>query len=86
MRRNVVGAQIATFGAVVLNGVVHALRAISGNVTAEVALLRFALMGPLTLLAVLGSDWIAWYFQQTAMQNLMIAVGVKTAKELGQHV
>ena len=88
MRRNVVGAQIATFGAVVLNGVVHALRAISGNVTAEVALLRFAFwMGPLNfLLAVLGVLYlIAWYFQQTAMQKFLndCCWSKSRAKELG---
>ncbi|MEB0206493.1 hypothetical protein QN356_13565 [Pseudomonas sp. CCC3.1] len=74
MRKNVVGGQIATFGAVTLNGVIYTLRALSGNLSSAVALSRFLFwMGPLNfLIAVLGVLYlIAWYLQQTPMQNFL---------------
>ena len=74
LRRNVVGGQIANFGAVVLNGVVFTLRALTGNLSAAMALSRFLFwMGPLNfLIAVLGVLYlIAWYFQQKPMQNFL---------------
>ena len=74
MRKNVVGSQIVTWGAVVINGAIYTARALSGNLSAAVALSRFLFwMGPLNyLIAVLGVLYlIAWYFQQTSMQNFL---------------
>ena len=58
----------------VLNGVVFTLRALTGNLSAAMALSRFLFwMGPLNfLIAVLGVLYlIAWYFQQKPMQNFL---------------
>ncbi|MFJ7885191.1 toxin VasX [Pseudomonas sp. NPDC096917] len=74
MRKNIVGGQIFTGGAVALNGAIYTFRALSGNLSVAFALSRFLFwMGPLNLLiAVLGVLYlIAWYFQQTPMQNFL---------------
>ncbi|MGO1270528.1 MAG: toxin VasX [Pseudomonas helleri] len=74
MRRNVVGAQALTFAAQALIGAVYTFRAIVGGLTVSAAVGGYLLlMGPLNcLIAVLGVLYlIAWYFQQTPMQNFL---------------
>lgn len=74
MRRNVVGTQVLTFAAQTLIGAIYTFRAITGGLTVSAAVSGYLLlMGPLNcLIAVLGVLYlIAWYFQQTPMQNFL---------------
>lgn len=74
MRRNVVGTQVLTFAAQTLIGAIYTFRAITGGLTVSAAVSGYLLlMGPLScLIAVLGVLYlIAWYFQQTSMQNFL---------------
>ncbi|MFP3516208.1 hypothetical protein SB766_08425 [Pseudomonas sp. SIMBA_077] len=62
------------YGAMALNGVFYTLRALSGNISTAVAVVRFFyVMSPLNfLIATLGVLYlIAWYFQQKPMQNFL---------------
>ena len=74
MRRNVVGGQVLAFTTQALIGVTYTFRVITGGITASAAVGGYLLlMGPLNILiAVLGVLYlIAWYFQQTPMQNFL---------------
>jgi len=74
IRHDVVGGQLATYGAMGLAGIYYTARALAGTLTAEAAMAGFSLwMGPLSfLLAVLGVLYlIAWFLQQTPMQNFL---------------
>ncbi|MCU1727256.1 hypothetical protein NTD86_09690 [Pseudomonas sp. 7P_10.2_Bac1] len=74
MRRNVVGTQVLAFAAQTLIGAIYTFRAITGGLTVSAAVSGYLfLMGPLNcLIAVLGVLYlIAWYFQQTPMQNFL---------------
>ncbi|KQB55715.1 hypothetical protein AQS70_00860 [Pseudomonas endophytica] len=74
MRRNVVAGQVLAFGAQALIGLTHTFRVIAGGLSVSAAIGGYLLlMGPLNfLIAVLGVLYlIAWYFQQTPMQNFL---------------
>ena len=73
-RRFVVGGQIGAFGTQAFLGFRFTLKAIAGTMTTDAAIARYLLwMGPLNyLIAVLGVLYlIAWYLQQTPMQNFL---------------
>ncbi|MFP3516206.1 toxin VasX [Pseudomonas sp. SIMBA_077] len=74
MRQKVVIGQIAAFGAQAVIGIYLTVKVLAGAVTVEAAVATYAvLMGPLNfVIAVLGVLYlIAWYFQQTPMQNFL---------------
>ncbi|KMN04051.1 toxin VasX [Pseudomonas helleri] len=74
MRLYVVGGQALAFGTQALLGLIYTFKAVSGGLTVSAAVGGYLiLMGPLNLLvAVLGVLYlIAWYFQQTPMQNFI---------------
>ena len=74
MRRNVVGGQLAAFGAQALLGGYFTARVIAGTMATKAAIAAYAVwMGPINLfIAVLGVLYlIAWYFQQTPMQKFL---------------
>ena len=74
LRHLVVGGQIGAFGTQAFLGFRFTLKAIAGTMTTDAAIARYLLwMGPLNyLIAVLGVLYlIAWYLQQTPMQNFL---------------
>ncbi|MFJ2467864.1 hypothetical protein ACIOU6_27920, partial [Pseudomonas sp. NPDC087615] len=74
MRQIAVGGQVAAFGAQAMLGFGYTARALTGSITAEVAILRYTLyMGPLNwIIAALGAVYLtAWFFEKTPLQNFL---------------
>ncbi|KPC36781.1 Uncharacterized protein ABJ99_1529 [Pseudomonas syringae pv. cilantro] len=74
IRQNVVGGQIAAYGAQAVLGIAYTSRALLGIISADAAIAGFMLwMGPVTwIIAILGVLYlIAWYLRQTPLQNFL---------------
>lgn len=74
MRKTVVTAQIAAYGAHALMGFSLTVRVLASRITVQTAIMFYTLWaGPLNwIIAILGVLYlITWYFQQTPMQNFL---------------